>query len=523
MTRAHPISNERLNRTDKNVLAVPAEDITIGRDILELLSSAMYVDPMTIYREYLQNAADAVDEARQKGILGLGDPGTVELFIDDAGRNVRIRDNGAGVSNRQFTRKMTALGASAKRGATSRGFRGVGRLAGLGYCQELIFRSRAHGEANVSELRWDCRRLKSALRSTESESDLRAVIIDVVTHRKENGEGWPPHFFEVELKGIIRHKNDRLLSPEAVADYISQVAPVPFAPAFKFGREIASALKANVELGDLRVTISGLDEPVYRPFRDHLDVGNDVPDTYVDVQFFHLTGMDGAPSAICWLLHHSYAGAIPQASLVKGLRLRVGNIQVGDHLLLEELFTESRFGGWVVGEVHVIDKRIIPNGRRDHFEQNTHFNNLLNQLAPIARDLSRRCRTSSIKRKWLRDFDTHCAVAEEKIAIIAQGTLPAAKQNELARSTERAIASMEKIAKMDGFDLGFDETLAARVHTIQRKLDKALKTKLNASPLADLPAAKRKMYEQMFALIYECSANRVAAKSLVDRILQKVT
>jgi len=30
------------------------------------------------------------------------------------------------------------------------------------------------------------------------------------------------------------------------------------------------------------------------------------------------------------------------------------------------------------------------------------------------------------------------------------------------------------------------------------------------------------MYEQFFELIYECSVNRVAAKSLIDRILLKI-
>ena len=37
----------------------------VGKDVLELLSTAMYVDPLTIYREYVQNAADAIDEARR--------------------------------------------------------------------------------------------------------------------------------------------------------------------------------------------------------------------------------------------------------------------------------------------------------------------------------------------------------------------------------------------------------------------------------------------------------------------------
>jgi HSP90 family molecular chaperone len=36
------------------------ESIIVGKDILEVLSSAMYIDPLAIYREYLQNAADAI-------------------------------------------------------------------------------------------------------------------------------------------------------------------------------------------------------------------------------------------------------------------------------------------------------------------------------------------------------------------------------------------------------------------------------------------------------------------------------
>ena len=44
-----------------------------------------------------------------------------------------------------------------------------------------------------------------------------------------------------------------------------------------------------------------------------------------------------------------------------------------------------------------------------------------------------------------------------------------------------------------------------------------------ASPLDRLPADRRAWYEEMFAMIYECSVNRAAAKSLVDRMMAKVT
>ena len=57
-----------------------SDPIIVGKDILELLSSSMYIDPMSLYREYIQNAADAIDEACSQGILSKTDVGRV--FID---------------------------------------------------------------------------------------------------------------------------------------------------------------------------------------------------------------------------------------------------------------------------------------------------------------------------------------------------------------------------------------------------------------------------------------------------------
>ena len=91
--------------------------------------------------------------------------------------------------------------------------------------------------------------------------------------------------------------------------------------------------------------------------------------------------------------------------------------------MFEELFPETRFNSWSVGELHVIDPRIIPNGRRDHFEQNVHFHNLLTHLTPVARDITHRCRTSSIQRKWSRDFELREMAVREKAAIIKQGAV----------------------------------------------------------------------------------------------------
>ena len=77
----------------------------------------------------------------------------------------------------------------------------------MGYCQQVLFRSRAAGEASVNELMWDCRKLKSILRSTEFKGNLVDVVRETVSTRKVSDLSAPEHFFEVELQGIVRHKN----------------------------------------------------------------------------------------------------------------------------------------------------------------------------------------------------------------------------------------------------------------------------------------------------------------------------
>ena len=515
---ARNVGNER----NSAAIAVELDEIVIGKDVLELISSAMYVDPMTIYREYLQNAADAIDDARAHGHLGAGERGRVQIAVEPIARSVRIRDNGSGITFKDFGRKLTAIGASAKRGTPARGFRGVGRLAGLGYAQELIFRSRVVGEPFVSELRWDCRRLKAALRAADTDSGVGELIRDVVSIQRVDGAEYPERFFEVELKGVVRLRSDRLMSPIAIGEYLSQVAPVPFAPDFRFAEEITAALRSRVPLGELDVRIDGLEDPVYRPHRNEFTVDDKRSTAFESVDLVEIPGIDGEVAAIAWILHHDYEGALPNAALIKGLRLRSGNVQVGDHALLEELYPEARFNAWSVGEVHVVDRRIVPNGRRDHFEQNAHFHNLINHLSPTARDIARRCRTSSVKRKWLREAELHRVAVSETIGIIAQGSVGRAERERLALSAEQTLMQMEKIAGMDLLGAEGEEAKAA-IPLLKAKLGKAMKDEtIVSSPLMRLPKAQRKSYEHFFELVYQCSANRVAAKALIDRMLLRI-
>lgn len=497
--------------------------IVIGKDILELLSSSMYVDPMAIFREYIQNAVDSTDEAHNIGLLGPSQTGQVQIDLDISGRNIRIRDNGAGIESSRFLPRMCAFGASKKKGSQFRGFRGVGRLAGIGYCQEVIFRAKAYEDNVVNEIRWDCRQVKSVLRADDFSGDLNALVNQAVSTRVLDAKGWPDHFFEVELRKVIRHRNDALLNGRAVQEFLSQVAPVPFSPSFRYADQISALLSGKVEVGNIDIRISGASEPVYRPHRNDFAISSTLSDAFTELQPLNIPGSDSGLAAVGWVLHHGYRGAIPSRTGVKGLRLRTGNIQIGDETLLQELFPEARFNSWAVGEIHVVDPKIIPNGRRDHYEQNGNYVYLVSHLRPLAHEISSRCRASSLRRNWLRQFEQQHEKAKERIAALRQGALPLHDRNSFETEVEEALKIMEKIAGRSALELESRQKFRPIIARVSRALDSVRNSKIQAPALTHLTSSQRQVSEKIVGLIYQFSQNASSAKRLVDKILSQLT
>jgi Histidine kinase-, DNA gyrase B-, and HSP90-like ATPase len=496
----------------------PDQPLLVGKDILELLSTSMYVDPMSMYREYIQNSADAVDLARQAGVLIAC--GVVEIRMNQSARSVLIRDNGCGLGREQFVHHLTALGGSKKRGTNARGFRGVGRLAGLAFCQELIFRSRQEGEEEVHELRWDSREVRSLLRSADNSSDLREIVERTIQTRDVPGRMWPQRFFEVEMRGVVRHKDDRLLNEDLVASYLAQVAPVNFSPDFKFGEQIRAFLETHgVRLGAIDLQIVGYG-PVYRPHRNSIAMGKSGDTQFLELTTTYTPGRDGGVAAATWILHHDYLGGLPSNSLVDGWRLRCGDIQVGDNSLLQSLFPESRFNGWCVAETHVLDTRILPNGRRDHFEQNTYYFDLINHLAPHAKEVAQRCRISSIARNLVRSIEDGLKECQQSLRIIEKGVTGDGATKLMAK-VEAKLDSLQRLSSRNG--IRSDEQLRYQ-REIKRLRQKALRMDAitgKNSVISGLGPTQRSILLEVFNIIYESTDELQKAQKLVDRIVSR--
>jgi molecular chaperone HtpG len=507
-------------------ISLPAE-IVIGKDVLELVSSAMYVDPLTIYREYIQNAADSIDAARASGVVGGDEVGRVDitLGLNQPSRFIRIRDNGLGVSNAEFAQRLTAVGGSPKRGTSARGFRGIGRLAGLGYCQELVFRSRSLGDPMVQELRWDCRVFKDLLSDVSYQGSLHDLIQAVAKVIEVDPEGWPDHFYEVELIKPVRIGKDTLLNRDAISQYLGQVGPVPFSPEFKFADQIREHLiQHSVVLGEIHIHIDNAEEPVYRPYRTDYAYGEGKRDEFTDFEPIIIEGRDGDVGAVGWLLHHGYHGAIPSGQGISGLRARKVNVQIGDHRIFADVFPEVRFASWTVGEVHVLDPRVVPNGRRDDFEQNVHHDHLTSRLGEVGDRIGRRCRSSSVVRNRIKAFDIGALRVEEHLNILEQGAIDGSTAEAVVESIRSGIHEIKRVTDASVLDEPDRIKMTERYVRLEERLTSASTQASGdgADALGALPESERAVVQRMIALIYDCSANRVAAKSLVDRILARL-
>ena len=62
----------------------PKTAFKAGMYLLETLTSGMYNDPLTIYREYIQNAVDSIDLARKRG------PISVKINIDPVNKVILV-------------------------------------------------------------------------------------------------------------------------------------------------------------------------------------------------------------------------------------------------------------------------------------------------------------------------------------------------------------------------------------------------------------------------------------------------
>jgi hypothetical protein len=380
---AQVLSNERLTPIG------PA----VGQQLFDVITSGMYDNPLMIYREYIQNSVDSIDSSCAVEHI-TPEKYDIRLDIDGGSREIIIEDRGPGLEADRAPHILRSVGLSPKEGLSYRGFRGIGRLGGLAYCDELIFETRTNYNEPICHVSWNRRTFETLSANKDKLSLIEAIerVSDVQMRPPTDSE--PPHFFRVRMKGVRRFHNDLLMNVKALTNYLSQVAPVPYdRDQFIFADALHKYFSGLKDYRCYNIILNG--RKIYRPYRNEFSLSKERKDTIRDIEYFSFVDEKGAPLALGWNAVTGFLASLPTSNLMRGIRVRQGNIEIGDDHFLKDIFKEERFASWVIGEIHVCDGKLKPNARRDGYEISANYEKFLEQAGLFGRKLSYTCRQAS--------------------------------------------------------------------------------------------------------------------------------
>lgn len=459
----------------------------IGSFLLESITTGMYGESRNAIREYVQNSFDGIQAALAQKLIRSG-AGKILLTLAPDRKSLTIYDNGAGLGQRIAVNTLTAVGASRKERGQQAGFRGIGRLAGIAFSDLLRFRTKAAGDALETVVEFDCAALRKGMLQS-GRKPAAELISACTTYDQLAAEDADDHYFEVSLIGL---RNAPVEATDAIQMklFLSQVAPVDFHSDFRaFKEKIVDGAQA-IEAPDpadendagedeeegpdwslleddasdmleripfqhvalsIRSGAGGREERVYKPYRPEMGVADtsDVPVDYVTLHH----GSSGAWWG--WIGHKAKPGEY-QDDAVSGIRFRLKNIQIDSNELITLVPTTnkvrdpfSRWSNWFIGEIYLDPRAVVPNARRDNFEEEPRWLAIRDEITAVCEELTKEARRVS------REHQSSLEVIEEKtvrlreryLGIIRAKTFNMTKAQKILTDSDKLQKDMEKASK----------------------------------------------------------------------------
>jgi molecular chaperone HtpG len=362
--------------------------IRLGSDLIECLSWSLYENPVVLFREAIQNSIDAFGStSRDWGKL------LISINLNANKREIAFEDNGPGLNEEEFLIALGSLGESNKKSHNYSGCRGIGRLSGLGICDQITFTSK-HASSNIeSKCIIDAKGIRDGLRVAKRNSELAQFISDYVHFSREQITSPKKNYFNVTYSNVRRLSGDQLLNPKYLENYISCIAPVPLDANIAIFQRLDEIYQKYDLPHSIGITINN-GEILTKKLADKKFIETN---SRFDYEVHEIFSDNNSLLGVACLIHHDYLGALGPTPF-RGLRFRHKNIQVGGEDTFASLFKEPRFNRWAIGEVHALCSSIRPSVKRDDFEPSDNFNLLLYKVRPLLHKIGQLARKSSEQR-----------------------------------------------------------------------------------------------------------------------------
>lgn len=259
-------------------------------------------------------------------------------------------------------------------------------------------------------------------------------------------------------------------------------------------------------------------EPIYKPNKSRFraDRNKKTVDEISSMTYFDVT-IDGELYVLGWYGNCGWYGFLSDRE-ISGFRVRKGNILIGDSRTLNGIFKESRFNGWTQGEIFIITDKLVPNARRDDFEQNEAYYQLIDNLSTgIAIDIARAIREASQTRndpsmKVLREMDKKIS---EATAITSEGFNSSVDKDKLVEELETAVEKLEKIKVKDEYLLQKEE--------LRQKLEETAKQVVSSNnyKINKISSGIDKKSKNVLKTVSDILSKKLS-KFLVDEIIAEI-
>ncbi|MDR1006044.1 MAG: ATP-binding protein [Bacteroidales bacterium] len=499
----------------------------IGKDVIESLTTSMYDDPRFVYREYIQNAADSIDKARRQKLV---EDGNIYISIDTEKRRIEIEDDAIGIEKGKVVEILKNIAQSTKQKGVDKGFRGIGRLGGLGYCDKLIFETSSQGEMEKSIMTWDAKKLKEIIADRTQKQEASAVIDEVTIF--EIGEGKADkHYFKVILEGVT---NDILLDVGCIRQYLSMVAPLPFKKSI-FSDKIYQKIKAdNIQIDEYNTFVNT--EQLYKGYKWYVYEGDENShkkvDEVIDISFFSENDKNENPLYWGWYGITTKIQSLQKINFARGFRLRKANIQIGSDDTLLKLHKDKRFQFYFFGEVYALHSDLHPNARRDYFSENYVCKEFESKLKTFFHTtIHKLCYDASKINSAVKEIEKHSQVVQVYNEKSKTGFINKSEKEELEKKLQqqeeakkKAEQTIEKLKensehkplnKIIERATSKIETTIIPLEIIEEEIKE--KPTFRTDKLSKLNKNDRKFLGEIFTII-----NNVLTKDLAENLIQKI-
>ena len=215
-------------------------NIIVGRNLLETITSALYESPIILFREYVQNSLDAYNSATKNEGKEVFSDFKVELTIDKDNRTITIIDNGYGIeSSEKFERDMLSFGNSEKIDRSQFiGFRGIGRIAALPFCKTLIFENKTENATSIDLCIWQGEKYRELLNSNATDNaTFEQTVRSIVEIKRNPCDTNKMHYFKVKIINYSA-EIDELLEQINFEASLTRLLPIKYRDSFTASQKI---------------------------------------------------------------------------------------------------------------------------------------------------------------------------------------------------------------------------------------------------------------------------------------------